>query len=170
MSVTVKVAGLAFRSCIYVSKHPHTLQALPQLVDGGEDEMPLEPVEEEFDLTDILSEQVEEKLISKEELLQQVSVQGCGCCLPPGSQSMVQKPTQKCAYTAATPPSSTCCLFTLHMPLAYFHVMHQDSLCHSSQSGTLPTSGLLCLDEGRRGASVGCKTTVQECQKEGQEE
>ena len=48
------------------------LQELPELVDGGEDESQIEePVEEEFDLADILGEEVSGSG-SKEELLKKV--------------------------------------------------------------------------------------------------
>jgi hypothetical protein len=51
------------------------VQELPVLVDGGEaaeDEDLPATVEEEFDLSDILAEQTEGHIASKEELLQQV--------------------------------------------------------------------------------------------------
>lgn len=48
------------------------MQELPELVEGGEDETAVEePVEEEFDLADILGEEVS-GTGSKEELLKKV--------------------------------------------------------------------------------------------------
>ena len=48
------------------------MQELPELVEGGEDETAVEvPVEEEFDLADILGEEVSSSG-SKEELLKKV--------------------------------------------------------------------------------------------------
>lgn len=44
-------------------------QEMPRLVDGGEDVAPEAPVEEEFDLSDILAEEVSAAPGSKEDLL-----------------------------------------------------------------------------------------------------
>jgi hypothetical protein len=53
----------------------YNIQALPQLVDGGEaEEEAALSAEEEFDLSEVMAEEVA-TLLSKEEMLQQV--RGC---------------------------------------------------------------------------------------------
>ena len=55
------------------------------MVDGGEDPLPLEAeVEEEFDLADILGEQVHEQAMTQQDRLRQLAEQvgsGLPCCL-----------------------------------------------------------------------------------------
>lgn len=59
------------------------MQELPELVDGGEDEAEAEePVEEEFDLADVLGEEVggtgsKEELLKKVEEELQVGLKSC---------------------------------------------------------------------------------------------
>ena len=50
-------------------------QELPRLVDGGEEVAPQAPVEEEFDLSDILAEEVSAAPGSKEELLRRADLE-----------------------------------------------------------------------------------------------
>ncbi len=65
-------------------------QELPKVIDGGQDPVPDEPqiTEEEFDLSDIMGEQLDAQVNTKEERLQQLEKQvktcayskSCGYC------------------------------------------------------------------------------------------
>lgn len=52
-------------------------QELPQVIDGGQDPMPEEPeiTEEEFDLSDIMNEELEAQVGTKEDRLRQLEEQ-----------------------------------------------------------------------------------------------
>ncbi len=56
-------------------------QELPRVIDGGQDPVPNEPqiTEEEFDLSDIMGEQLDAQVETKEERLQQLEKQVKTC-------------------------------------------------------------------------------------------
>ena len=54
-------------------------QELPEVVDGGQDPLPEEPqlVEEEFDLSDIMGEELDARLGTRDDRLRQLEEQVC---------------------------------------------------------------------------------------------
>ena len=66
--------------CLRNASSPFLLQSGLHYVEGGEveDEAPPEVVEEEFDLSDIMSEEVDAAIVSKEEQLKKVRGKAAG--------------------------------------------------------------------------------------------
>ena len=90
-------SALTGRRPLRASAAARARQAMPALADGGEDAAPDAPLAEEFDLSDVLAEEVSAAPGSKEELLRRADAELqarlprlCGACSPGSRLSPVQ--------------------------------------------------------------------------------